>query len=68
MAIMVNAAFSDSGFLNAETPFEIVSIPVNAVQPEEKARRSRKSVKPSTAVFPSSIRADSSDPDCPVRI
>ena len=37
--IKVLAAFFDSGGLNACTPFEVVSIPVIAVQPEAKARR-----------------------------
>ena len=44
MPIMVKAAFLASGFLNAETPFEMTSTPVSAVQPDEKARRRRNSV------------------------
>src|SRR2546422_7961285 len=47
--IMVVAAFWDAGGRKAGTPFEIASMPVKAVQPEENARRSRNSVSPSTA-------------------
>jgi len=50
MPIMVKAAFLGSGFLNADTPFEITSTPVSAVQPDEKARRRRNSVKGSVGV------------------
>src|SRR5437660_11459420 len=46
---MVVAAFWDAGGRKAGTPFEIASIPVKAVQPEENARRSRNRVSPSTA-------------------
>ena len=43
----VVAAFLLLGFLNAGTPLLIASTPVSAVQPEEKARSSRKtSAKP----------------------
>ena len=38
----VVAAFLLFGFLNAGTPFEIASTPVNAVQPEENARANKK--------------------------
>ena len=41
---IVAAAFFDSGGLNAGTPFDTASTPVIAVQPFEKAVRSRKSV------------------------
>ena len=41
---IVFAAFFDSGGLNAGTPFDTASTPVIAVQPFEKAVRSRKSV------------------------
>src|SRR2546428_5225704 len=47
--IIVVAAFFDAGGRKAGTPFEIASMPVKAVQPEENARRSRNSVSPSTA-------------------
>src|SRR2546422_10243447 len=47
--IMVVAAFFEAGSRKAGTPFEIASMPVKAVQPEENARRSRNSVSPSTA-------------------
>ena len=47
--VIVVAAFFDTGSRKAGTPFEIASIPVNAVQPEEKARSSKNSVSPSTA-------------------
>ena len=40
--ISVVAAFFDSGFWNAGTPFEIASTPDSAMAPEEKARSSRK--------------------------
>ena len=38
----VVAAFLLLGFLNAGTPFDIASTPVNAVHPEEKARANKK--------------------------
>ncbi len=38
------AAFFPCGFLNALTPFAIASTPVRAVDPDENARRSAKSV------------------------
>src|SRR2546428_10181194 len=47
--IIVVAAFFDAGGRKAGTPFEIASMPVKAVQPEENARRSRNSGSPSTA-------------------
>jgi hypothetical protein len=48
MPAMVVAAFCDSGRLKADTPFEIVSTPVRAVQPAENARNSKNSETPST--------------------
>ncbi len=43
----VVAAFFDLGLRKAGTPLEIASTPVRAAQPEEKARRRRKtSAKP----------------------
>src|SRR3989442_15016866 len=47
--IMVAGGFWDAGGRKAGTPFEIASMPVKAVQPEENARRSRNRVSPSTA-------------------
>src|SRR2546428_12573973 len=47
--IIVVAAFFDAGGRKAGTPFEIASMPVKAVQPEENARRGRNSGSPSTA-------------------
>ena len=41
IAAMVRAAFSLFGGLNAGTPLEIASTPVNAVQPEANARNVR---------------------------
>ena len=64
MPAMVIPAFLDSGRLKAVTPLEIVSTPVSAVQPEEKARRSRNSVRLSTA----GTCLGSARKDCPVRI
>ena len=40
ISIMVACAFLTFGFLNAGTPFAIASIPVNAAEPEAKARSS----------------------------
>jgi len=48
---MVMAALRASGGLKAGTPFEIASIPVRAVQPEENARSTRNQVR-GTAVSP----------------
>ncbi len=39
MMVKVIAAFLDSGFWNAGTPFEIASVPLIATAPAEKARR-----------------------------
>ncbi len=49
MPTIVRAAFLDSGGLKADTPFEMTSTPVSAVQPDEKARSRRKSVMASVA-------------------
>jgi hypothetical protein len=49
IVIMVAAAFLASGGLNAGTPFDTASTPVIAVQPFEKAVRSRKRVSGSCA-------------------
>ena len=51
-------AFFDSGFLNAGMPLEIASIPVRAVQPDAKARSSRKTVSgsvPSWCAVPAAL-------------
>ena len=48
---MVVAAFWDSGWRKALTPFEITSIPVAAVQPAATDRRIKKRVRSSTAVW-----------------
>src|SRR5712692_2060915 len=45
---MVMAALRDSDGLKAGTPFEIASIPVRAVQPEENARSTRNQVRGAT--------------------
>src|SRR5262245_21012509 len=45
----VIAALRDSGVRNAGMPFEIASVPVIAVHPEEKARRTRNHVSVSAA-------------------
>ncbi|MFZ2546388.1 MAG: hypothetical protein WAX12_00225 [Candidatus Microthrix subdominans] len=42
--VSVVAALRDSGFLNAGTPLEIASTPVNATAPDENARSNRKGV------------------------
>ena len=42
MATSVNAALRDFGGRNAGTPLAIASTPVSAVQPEEKARMTKK--------------------------
>src|SRR5262249_14329728 len=45
----VMAALRDSGVRNAGMPFEIASVPVIAVHPEENARRIRNHVSASAA-------------------
>ena len=45
MAVMVLAAFLDSGGLNAGTPLAMASTPVKATDPLAKALRRRKTVK-----------------------
>ena len=46
MHVRVAAAFLASGLRKAGTPSAMASIPVRATAPEEKPRRSRKSVTP----------------------
>ncbi len=49
IAVSVVRALWLSGGLNAGTPLEIASVPVNAAQPEENARNISQSVRPCVA-------------------
>ncbi len=68
---MVMAALRASRGLKAGTPFEIASIPVRAVQPEENARSTRNQVRgtaDSTAGGGSGIRSPLSQRYTPAKI
>ncbi len=68
---MVMAALRASRGLKAGTPFEIASIPVRAVQPEENARSTRNQVRGTTVSMAgggSGIRSPRSQRYTPARI